>query len=81
MAIIHSRMDILNKFCKTWNSQEVMICSELCLRNFFSALKEYFDETSEKHWHKLEYLRKSSKKKKIKKIVSPDYMYFWLWVV
>lgn len=55
-----------------------MICSELCLRNFFSALKEYFDETSEKHWHKLEYLRKSSKKKKIKKIVSPDYMYFWL---
>ena len=41
-----------------------MICSELCLRNFFSALKEYFDETSEKHWHKLEYLCKSSKKKK-----------------
>ena len=55
-------MDILNKFCKTWNSKEVMICSELCLRNF-SALKEYFDETSEKYRNKLEYLWKSFQKK------------------
>lgn len=63
MAIIQSKMDILNKSCKTWNSKEVMICSELCLRNFFSALKEYFDETSEKHQNKLEYLWKSSPQK------------------
>ena len=43
-----------------------MICSELCLRNF-SALKEYFDETSEKYQNKLEYLSKSFQKKRSRK--------------
>lgn len=33
-----------------------MICSELCLREFLLCFKGYFDETSEKHWNKLEYL-------------------------